>query len=151
MYLGYQNGKIKFYTKEILNPYLYQIERSEHADKEYILEGEEYVLKDDAWAEKRAQKEADRIAQLSLTKRELFLCLYKALKVTPQMVRKNIEDNPEALIEFDYAEKYYRGNPLVESLGKVLGLDSKVIDEIFLSGGNPDVLNNLEGGGEIDA
>lgn len=151
MYLGYQNGKIKFYTKEILNPYLYQIERSELTDKEYILEGEEYVLKDDDWAEKQAQKEADRIAQLSLTKRELFLCLYKALKVTPQMVRKNIEDNPEALIEFDYAEKYYRGNPLVESLGKILGLDSKVIDEIFLSGGKPDVLNNLEGGEEIDA
>ena len=47
----------------------------------------------------------------------------------------------------DYAEKYYRGNPLVESLGLALGLTSEIIDKIFISGGNPDVITDKGGDG----
>ena len=55
MYLGYQNGKIKFYSEEYLNPSFYQLDKQEYTDKEYVLDGEEYVLKDEAWEEKQAQ------------------------------------------------------------------------------------------------
>lgn len=147
MYLGYQNGKIKFYTEELLDSKFYQLDTQEYTDKEYVLDGEEFVLKDNEWKNKQLLIEADKISKLSLTKRELFLCLYKALGITPESIRASILENQEALIEFDYAEKYYRGNPLVESLGLALGLTSEIIDKIFISGGNPDVITNKGGDG----
>lgn len=147
MYLGYQDGKIKFYTEELLDSKFYQLDTQEYTDKEYVLDGEEFVLKDNEWKNKQLLIEADKISKLSLTKRELFLCLYKALGITPESIRASILENQEALIEFDYAEKYYRGNPLVESLGLALGLTSEIIDKIFISGGNPDVITNKGGDG----
>ena len=147
MYLGYQNGKIKFYTEELLDSKFYQLDKQEYTDKEYVLDGEEFVLKDNEWKNKQLLIEADKISKLSLTKRELFLCLYKALGITPESIRASILENQEALIEFDYAEKYYRGNPLVESLGLALGLTSEIIDKIFISGGNSDVITNKGGDG----
>lgn len=147
MYLGYQDGKIKFYTEELLDSKFYQLDKQEYTDKEYVLDGEEFVLKDNEWKNKQLLIEADKISKLSLTKRELFLCLYKALGITPESIRASILENQEALIEFDYAEKYYRGNPLVESLGLALGLTSEIIDKIFISGGSPDVITNKGGDG----
>lgn len=55
MYLGYQNGKIKFYTEEPLQAEFYNLEKVEETELEYVLDGEEYVLKDEAWEEKQAQ------------------------------------------------------------------------------------------------
>lgn len=151
MYLGYQNGKIKFYTDEMLTPSFYQLEKQEYTDKEYVLDGDEYVLKDETWEEKQLLKEREIVSKLSLTKRELFLCLYTALGITPDSIRERLLSNQESLIEFDYAEKYYRGNPLVETLGLALGLTPKIIDEIFISGGNPDVITNIKGGDGLNA
>ena len=55
MYLGYQNGKIKFYTEEMLNPDFYQLDKQEYTEDEYVLDGEEYVLKDEVWEEKQTE------------------------------------------------------------------------------------------------
>ena len=130
MYLGYQNGKIKFYTKEMLNPSFYQLDKQEYTEDEYVLDGEEYVLKDEAWEEKQAQKERERIAQLKLTKREVFLGLYQAKGVTPDMIKAQITD-PQALIEFEYANDYYRGNPLIDIVGATLGITPEQLDKFF--------------------
>lgn len=51
MYLGYQNGKINFYTEQPLDKELYNLDNVEETDKEYILQGEEYVLKPDDYDE----------------------------------------------------------------------------------------------------
>lgn len=76
------------------------------------------------------EEKQQRIARLKLTKREVFLGLYKALGVTPEQVRANIAD-PEALIEFDYATEYYRGNPLINAVGITLGLTYEQLDRFF--------------------
>ena len=130
MYLGYQNGKIKFYTEEYLNPNVYGLEKQEYTDKEYVLDGEEYVLKDEVWEEKQALKEKGRIAKLSLTKREVFLGLYQAKGVTPDMIKAQITD-PMALIEFEYANDYYRFNPLIDVVGATLGITPEQLDKFF--------------------
>lgn len=130
MYLGYQNGKIKFYTEQPLNPNFYQLERTEYTDKEYVLDGEEYVLKDEAWEEKQRQKERERINMLSMTKREMFLGLYQAKRITPDMLKAQITD-PQALIEFEYANDYYRGNPLIDVIGAQLGFTTEQLDKFF--------------------
>ena len=130
MYLGYQNGKIKFYTEEPLDLDFYNIDKVEETQEEYVLDGEEYVLKDEAWEEKQAQTEKERIAKLSLTKREVFLGLYQAKGVTPEMIKTYITD-PQALIEFEYANDYFRGNPLIDIVGAIFGITPEQLDQFF--------------------
>ena len=77
MYLGYQNGKIKFYTETKLDTALYNIDKVEETQEEYIFDGEEYVLKDEAWEEKQAQKERERIALLNMTGADVERAIYK--------------------------------------------------------------------------
>ena len=132
MYLGYQNDKIKFYTEEELNPELYNIDRVEETEDEYVLEGDEYVLKDAAWEERERQREAERIAKLSLTKREVFLALYNDKGITPDQLKAQIQD-PAALIEFEYATDYYRGNPLINQIGALLGYTPEQLDYLFIN------------------
>ena len=55
MYLGYQKEKIKFYTEQPLNQALYNIDRIEETDDEYILDGDNYVLKDAEYIAKQLQ------------------------------------------------------------------------------------------------
>lgn len=72
MFLGYQNGKIKFYTELPLNATFYNLDKVEETNLEYVLDGEEYVLKDEAWEEKQAQKEHERIQELYMTRSDFF-------------------------------------------------------------------------------
>jgi hypothetical protein len=76
------------------------------------------------------QQEKERKAKLSLTKREVFLGLYQAKGVTPEMIKAQITD-PMALIEFEYANDYYRGNPLIDIVGATLGITSEQLDKFF--------------------
>ena len=130
MHLGYQNGKIKFYTEEPLQAEFYNLDKVEETELEYVLDGEEYVLKDEVWEERQKQAERERIAKLKLTKREVFLGLYQAKGVTPDMIKAQITD-PQALIEFEYANDYYRGNPLIDIVGAQLGITPKQLDNFF--------------------
>lgn len=82
--------------------------------------------------EEKKQKEKESIALLSLTKREIFLALYKDKGLKPEDIRNQIADI-EALIEFDYANSYYRGNPLVDKIGEMLGYSSEDLDYLFLN------------------
>ena len=58
MFLGWQRGKIKFYTEERLDENLYRLDRIEETDQEYVLslDGTEYVLKDEHWEEEQTEK-----------------------------------------------------------------------------------------------
>ena len=76
------------------------------------------------------EQEKERIAKLSLTKREVFLGLYQAKGVTPDMIKAQITD-PMALIEFEYANDYFRGNPLIDAVGAVLGITPQQLDCFF--------------------
>jgi hypothetical protein len=80
--------------------------------------------------EEIALQERERIAKLSLTKREVFLGLYQAKGVTPDMIKAQITD-PMALIEFEYANDYFRGNPLIDAVGAVLGITPQQLDCFF--------------------
>lgn len=100
-------------------------------DKEIVsFEGEFYFADDEEYIEKSNKAEAERIAKLSLTKREVFLAIYNDKQITPEQIRAQIID-PAALIEFDYAEKYYRGNPLIDLLGASLGYTKEQLDYLF--------------------
>lgn len=55
MYLGYQKGKIKFYTDKKLDKVLYNIDKFVKTNDEYVLDGDEYVLNDAEYQKKQAK------------------------------------------------------------------------------------------------
>ena len=87
----------------------------------------------EAWGyteEEKQEQRKEQIAKLSMTKREMFLGLYQAKGITPDMLKAQITD-PQALIEFEYANDYYRGNPLIDVIGTQLGFTTEMLDKYF--------------------
>ena len=137
MYLGYQNGKIKFYTEQELDQEFYNLEKVEETELEYVLDGEEYVLKDEAWEEKQAQKERERIAKLFLTGADVERGIYQAKGMDfDDIVAMVTQLQPEGLdikalkIELK-ANNFYRGNPYVSAIGGLLGFTIGQLDKFF--------------------
>ncbi len=116
---GVENMEV---TEEVYNLY------NETPEKYIYSDGE--IIENPNYAQEQAQKERNRLDMLSLTKREVFLALYKDKGLTPDQLRSQITD-PEALIEFDFANDYYRGNPLINKIGETLGYTSEDLDYLF--------------------
>ena len=102
----------------------------EETDIEYQLYEGEYLT-----LEEIAIKEQERIAHLHLTRGDVFRGLLQARGVTRSQLRQIIENLPEenqeqaitkemALIDFDEALEFYRGNALIETVGEMLGITS---------------------------
>ena len=96
----------------------------------------------EAWGyteEELDYKEKERIAMLSLTRGDVFRGLLQAKGITRSQIRAMIENNETltmlqkemALIDFDEALNFYRGNDLINTLGLTLGITSKQLDEFF--------------------
>ena len=141
MYLGYKDEKIKFYTEQPLDTTLYGIDRIEETDEEYVLDGEQYILKDEAWEEKQAQKEAERIAMLNLTAADVERAIYKAKGIDFDDVIDLVEaqalseetpaiDIKALKIELK-ANNFYRGNPYIDTVGTLLGFSKEMLDKFF--------------------
>lgn len=130
MYLGYQNGKIKFYTEEMLNPSFYQLDKQEYTDKEYVLDGDEYVLKDEVWEAKQAQKKRERIGNLTCTKR-VFALMLQELGISYSQLKELIATNEQAQLEWDLCVELERKNPLLDIMALQLGITSEQLDGLF--------------------
>lgn len=110
---------------EVVNyPTYFALEAFEKLVEDEVIDNtEEYEVEQEL-------KERERIAKLKLTKREVFLGLYQAKGVTPDMIKAQITD-AQALIEFEYANDYYRGNPLIDIVGATLGITPEQLDAFF--------------------
>lgn len=92
--------------------------------------------------EQKAQEEKERIAMLSLTRGDVFRGLLMAKQVTRAEIRAMIESNETltmlqkemALIDFDEALNFYRGNALIDTLGATLGITGEQLDMFFEDG-----------------
>lgn len=82
------------------------------------------------------------IAMLSLTRGDVFRGLLKAKGITKKQIRAMIEAMPEtteeevlkkelALIDFDDALEFFRGNELIDILGEQLGITSEQLNNFF--------------------
>lgn len=99
----------------------------------------------EAWGyteEEKEQQEKERIAQLHLTRGDVFRALLLARGVTRAQLRAIIEQLPEenqeqsvtkemALIDFDEALEFYRGVNLIETVGELLGITSEQMTKFF--------------------
>jgi hypothetical protein len=130
MYLGYQNGKINFYTEQPLDLAFYDIDRVEETDLEYVLNGDEYVLKDEDYEAEQAKKEAERVSKLTCTKR-VFALMLQELGITYTMLKELIATNELAQLEWDLCVELERGNPLLDIMAYPLGITSEQLDGLF--------------------
>ena len=89
--------------------------------------------------EEKELEEKERVAMLSLTRGDVFRGLLQARGVTRAMLRGMIESNEKltevqkemALIDFDEALNFYRGNALIDTVGLALGIESEQLDKFF--------------------
>ncbi len=79
----------------------------------------------------QAQKERARLDMLNLTKADVLLALYEDKGITPEDIKTMLKDNVPALIKFDYASSYYRGDEVVNALGLALGYTTEEMDYLF--------------------
>ena len=90
-------------------------------------------------AEEQEREEKERVAMLSLTRGDVFRGLLQAKGVTRSQLRAMIETNSQltevqkemALIDFDEALNFYRGNTLIDTVGLALGITPYQLDKFF--------------------
>lgn len=107
------------------------------------------------WEEEQAEKERIRIANLHMTRGDVFRGLLLAKGVTRADMRGLIEAMPEttpqekiakeyALIDFDEALEFYRGVSLIDTVGAQLGISSVQMDRFFDTKDWHELLNEEE-------
>ena len=105
----------------------------EETDEDYTLYNGMYVT-----AEEKAEQERERLDKLSMTRGDVFEALILARGLTKPQIRAMIE-NAELdtitkalyLNRFDEALDFYRGFPVFDMLGQVLGVTPKQLDDFF--------------------
>lgn len=74
---------------------------------------------------------AARDMPAGVTRRQLFLIVYREKGISRAQIKALLAGNEEALIELEEAQQFERRHPLVESLGAALGLSAGEVDELF--------------------
>ncbi len=129
---------------ECLNPEIKNIEITEEVYNNidhYTWDGSEIIIDPD-YDKKQMQKERERIAQLHLTRGDVFRALLLARQVTRSQIRALIEAMPDetpeqqiakeyALIDFDESLDFFRGVGLIDTLGQQLGISSEAMTQFF--------------------
>ncbi len=83
------------------------------------------------YEKEKSEKERQRLDLLNLTKADVLLALYADKALTPDDIKAMLKDNVPALIKFDYASLYYRGDEVVNTLGLALGYSTEEMDYLF--------------------
>lgn len=111
-----------------------------------------YPIINPNYEEEQKQKEKERIAMLKLTRGDVFRGLLQAKGITRAYIREMIEQLPAetteehfikemALIDFDEALDFYRGNQLINTIGFQLGITSEQLDRFFETNDYKELLN----------
>ena len=131
MYLGYQEGKIKFYTNSISNLEFYPNIKWEETQDEYILNDDmtEYIKKPENYEEILKQKERERLDKIILSKAIFETAIYKDKGITLEEI-SNIVNDKEFKISLGTNE-IIRGGYLVQTVQKVLGYSDDTLDYLF--------------------
>ena len=125
------SGQCRQLTEGVTNleveEYLYNL-YSENPEM-YIWNGEEVVV-DPEYEAKQAQKEKERVAKLTCTKR-VFALMLQELGISYTMLKELIATNEQAQLEWDLCVELERSNPLLDVMALQLGITSEQLDGLF--------------------
>ena len=96
----------------------------------YIWDGYEVII-DPEYQAKQEQKERERIAMLSCTKRDFALMLQELGIGYFTMLKPLIESNEQAQLEWELCERLFRFNPMLDVLAVQLGVTPEQLDGLF--------------------
>lgn len=102
---------------------LYALEPNE------IMQDGEVVINPN-YEQEQAQKERERLNNLTMTKRVLWL-QSKELGISYQQLKDLIATNEDAQAEWDLCENLKRDNPLLDIMGAKLNITPEQIDNMF--------------------
>ena len=100
----------------------------EYPDK-YILDGLQVVVNPN-YEQEQAEKEKERIGNLTCTKR-VFALMLQELGITYAQLKELIATNEQALLEWDLCVELERKNPLLDVMALQLGVTSAQLDGLF--------------------
>lgn len=112
------------------------IEVSEDVYNAFIENPEKYIYSDGEIIEnpnyeaEQAQKEKDRIGNLTMTKR-VFALILKEYGISYTQLKELIATNDDAQLEWDLCSELQRNNPLLDVMGAKLGVTPEQLDEMF--------------------
>lgn len=89
------------------------------------------VVRNPNWEAEQEQKEKERVARLSCTKRDFVLLLQEQGISYRNTLKPLIDADEQASIEWELCERLYRFNPLLDQMAGVLGITSAQLDTIF--------------------
>ena len=101
----------------------------DYVEGKYVVEDNELVLNTNYEAE-QAQRERERIAKLTCTKR-VFALMLQELGITYTMLKQLIATNEQAQLEWDLCVELERKNPLLDVMALQLGITSEQLDGLF--------------------
>lgn len=139
MFLSYQNGRIVGYTETPQDKELYNLDEVIETKEKYAYDAdkEEYVLYDEAYKEKQAEYEKERIGNLNLTGADVERGIYQAKGMDFDDILAYVAElQPQGLdikalkIELK-ANHFYRGNQYVSAIGELLGFSMEQLDKFF--------------------
>ena len=107
-----------------------------------IVEGKILKKTSKEYEQEQQKKEAERVAKLSLTRGDVLRGLLLAKGVTKDQIAQMIETMPAttqeevvakelAKIDFEDALNFYRGVPLIDTIGTALGITKEQLDKFF--------------------
>ncbi len=151
-YIFIENEKINGAGQaRILNEEITNFEVSEDLYNAFVAEPIKYiwdgkaVIENPKYEEEQAEKEAERIAKLYLTRGDVLRGLLLAKGITKEQISSMIETMPAttqeeimakelAKIDFEDALNFYRGVPLIDTIGLALGITKEQLDKFFETG-----------------
>ena len=95
---------------------------------EILVDGEPQI--DPDYEAKQAEKEAERVAKLTCTKR-VFALMLQELGISYAQLKELIATNEQAQLEWDLCVELERNNPLLDIMASQLGITSAQLDGLF--------------------
>ena len=108
-----------------------------------VLEGDKVIENKEQYEQEQKLKERGWLDKLNVTRGDVFEALILARQITKAQIREMIVQNvvdqtQQALMlnRFDEALNYYRGYPIFDMLGAIVGITSEQWDNYFIKATN---------------
>lgn len=107
-----------------------QAEKIQQDDLFYVIK-DGHLIQNPNYEEEKAAKERERVSHLKCTKRVFVLMLEQMGLDYFEQILPLIKANRQAELEWELCVELERANPLLDVMGKKLGVTSEQIDKLF--------------------
>lgn len=131
-----RNNEILDFNSKYLNEDIIRLEVTEEIYQAYIEDRNKVIYQDGEvilnpnYEAEQAQKEAERIAKLTCTKR-VFALMLQELGVSYTQLKELIATNEQAQLEWDLCVELERKNPLLDIMALQLDITPVQLDNLF--------------------